>query len=162
MCSITLTVQPFPHIRYICVSDTTHSYQSGTVCKRAHSVGVNRLNSYSLSSMIGLELVRSVSALEPSKRIVPSSPIPDFRASPLWGLIPFSLIDAPPTRVLISFNTANKLSFCTVVRQLDFPSVLGSRCCRVIPSSHALPRLATIKLSLSFRISVVPFACAPL
>ena len=45
ICSITLTVQPFPHIRYICVSDTTHSYHSGTVCKRAHSVGVNRLNS---------------------------------------------------------------------------------------------------------------------
>lgn len=43
ICSIALTVQPFPHIRYICVSDTAHSYQSGTVCRRAHSAGVNRL-----------------------------------------------------------------------------------------------------------------------
>ena len=42
MCTITSTVQPFPNIRYCCVSLHFHWYHSGMVCRRAHSVGVRR------------------------------------------------------------------------------------------------------------------------
>ena len=50
MCLITSTVQPLPNILYCCVSETAHLYQSGIVCKRAHSVGVSRLILVSVAS----------------------------------------------------------------------------------------------------------------
>lgn len=50
MCLITSTVQPLPNILYCCVSETAHLYQSGIVCKRAHSVGVSRLMRASVAS----------------------------------------------------------------------------------------------------------------
>lgn len=41
ICRITLIVHPLPNKRYICVSEQSHLYQSGTVCSLEHSIGVN-------------------------------------------------------------------------------------------------------------------------
>lgn len=52
MCLMTSIVQPLPNILYCWVSDTIHLYQSGMVCKRAHSVGVSRLIRTSLAFLL--------------------------------------------------------------------------------------------------------------
>ena len=43
ICAITSIVQPLPSILYCWVLLHPHLYQSGTVCSRAHSVGVSLL-----------------------------------------------------------------------------------------------------------------------
>ena len=53
ICFITSTVHPLPSIWYIWVLLHFHSYQSGIVCSRAHSVGVKHRRTSSAVRMVG-------------------------------------------------------------------------------------------------------------